>query len=191
VTAKGDDLAFLVPAVGITAVAVLQLDEREMAGLDFDAAERRALDLPESRRTPEKIQRPEVVGRLSLPELRQPDLSRPRRRLGPFRLCQTHPPRPSEGGAAGIRGAESRIDGVSGVRVGQAPGDVLFQSLAMRARPVFWFHLSCFRFFSLAATLPSITLFRKQGQAILLKTGIDFLYEIRNRLKIVEGNRHA
>ena len=156
VTAKGDGFAFLVPAVGVTAVAVLKLDEREMTRLDFYAAQRRPLSPPENGGTPEEVQRPEVIGRLSLPERRQLDFSRLQRRLGPFRLCKTHPPRPSEGGAARVRGAESRINGVRCVGVGQSPGDILLQCLAMRGRPACWFHLFCSRFFSLAATL-SIT----------------------------------
>ena len=142
VTAKSDGFTFLVPAVGITAVAVLKLDEREVPGFDFDAAEWRPLDPSENGRTPEEVQRPEVVGRLSLPELRQLDFLRLQRRFGPFRLCKTHPPRPSEGGAARIRGAESRIDGIGGVRIGQPLGNMFFQCLAMRGRPAFWFHLS-------------------------------------------------
>jgi len=55
VTAKGDGFAFLVPAVGVTAVAVLKLDEREMTRLDFQAAERRLLGPPENGGTPEEV----------------------------------------------------------------------------------------------------------------------------------------
>lgn len=96
--AKGDGLAVRVASIGVTAVAAPELDERQMTGLDFHAAERRPVDPSERRGMPQELQRPEIVRPPSYLEQRQPDLCV--RQLAGLLLRETHPPRPPKGGAA-------------------------------------------------------------------------------------------
>src|SRR5215207_5536458 len=55
--AEGDGLTLLIATVGVTAIALLQLDQGKMPRLDLDAAQLDRLHLFEHRRRPEKCSR--------------------------------------------------------------------------------------------------------------------------------------
>lgn len=68
VTAKGDRFTILVAAVRKAAIALFELDQREMARIDLDTAKLDHLvPLEHWRRVPEEFARPEVVGGTLLP----------------------------------------------------------------------------------------------------------------------------
>src|SRR5262249_53897578 len=138
--AKGDGFPIRVAAVGETAIAAFQLDQREVAGIDLDAAELHLLDPLEHRTVPEEFQRPEIVGGAPFPQPLQLRLIQNWRRFGRVWLSEAHSPRAPEGGVSGICGTKSGVESVRGVRVGHALRDIFFQSLAMRGKPVCWFH---------------------------------------------------
>jgi hypothetical protein len=140
-TAKSDGFPIQITAIGETAVAASEFDQRKMPWNDLDAAQLHPFDALEYRPTAEKLQRPEIVG---IPRT----LSRPLqlflghhwRRRRPVRLSKAHSPRPSERRIAGISGAEPGINGVRGVPVRHSPRHKFLQRLAMRGRPACWFH---------------------------------------------------
>src|SRR5262245_59528351 len=160
---EGDGFPIRVAAVGETAIAAFQLDQREVAGIDLDATKLHLLDRFEYRTVPEKFQRPEIVGGASLPWTLQLRRTQNWRRFGRIRLSEAHSRRAPKGGVPGICGAKSGVESIRGVRVGHAFRDIFFQSLAMRGRPVCWFHLSRSRFCSLPAPSRLITIFRIQS----------------------------
>src|SRR5262245_16230289 len=149
--AKGDGFPIHVAAIGETAIAAFQPDQREVAGVDLDATKLHLLDPFEHRRVPEKFQWPEIVGGAPFPQPLQLRLTQNWRRFGRLGLAETHSPRSPEGGVPGICGTKSGVEGVRGVRIGHAFRDIFFQSLAMRGRPVCWFHLSRSRLCTLPA----------------------------------------
>ena len=135
-TAKGDGFPIRIAAIGETAVAAFELDQRKMPWSDFDATQPHPFDGLKYRPAAEKLQRPEIVGtpRL-LSRLLQLFPGQDWRRVRPLRLSKAHSPRPSERRIAGISRAEPGIKGVCGVPVRHSSGDEFLQRLAMRGRP--------------------------------------------------------
>jgi hypothetical protein len=96
-TAKGDGFPIQITALGETAGAASELDQRKMPWSDFDAAQLHPFDALEYRPTAEKLQRPEIVGSprpLSRP-LQLP-LGQDWRRFRPRQFSKAHSPCPSE-----------------------------------------------------------------------------------------------
>src|SRR5215213_606977 len=62
IAAEGDGFSLLIAAVGVTAIALLQLDQGKMPRLDPDAAQLDRFHLFEHRRRPEKCSRPGSTG---------------------------------------------------------------------------------------------------------------------------------
>src|ERR1700733_12010055 len=79
VTAKGDGLPLLVPAIGVAAIAVFQLHERQMAWVDFNAAKLHGLDTFDRRHRPLRKRPPGLRSAASAPAAK-PRLDRLRRR---------------------------------------------------------------------------------------------------------------
>src|SRR4029453_62108 len=114
-TAKGNGFPIGITAIGETAVASSEFDQRKMPWRDFDATKLYSFDALEYRSTPEKLQRPEIIGTpRTLPRPLQLFPAQDWRRLRPLRLSKAHSPRPAERRIAGISGAEPGIEGVSG-----------------------------------------------------------------------------
>src|SRR5712671_2847499 len=142
-TAEGDGFALLVTAIGIAAVAALQIDHGKMARLDLDAAELGNFDPFDCRQWPMKSGRSRFR-RANLAETVQ-TWRHPKRRYlwRPIRLLgshESHPPGPAEHGVTRIAGLEFLVDCSRGFRTGQPQGKKLPQRVRVLGRPVRWLH---------------------------------------------------
>ncbi len=135
VTAKGDGLTLLVPAIGVAAIASLKVGQGQMARIDFDTAEFwHFFALPNRHR-------PHELGNVAFARSFKTRPRRDRRRGGKVirpvgRSGKLHPLGAADRGAAGIGGAEFRVERPRGLRKGHTPGKIIVQRLRMLGGPV-------------------------------------------------------
>src|SRR5215470_14371223 len=141
--AKSDRFAVPVPAIGIAAIAILELDQRQQARLDADTAQPDRLDAFAHR---SRLTSPFRARNMPFLEaiLQLFRSLAARRRLRPIVRsvwgAEPHALAAANRGVTGIGGAELRINRSRNFRIGHAAQQELAQRVGMLRRPITRLH---------------------------------------------------
>ena len=152
-TAEGDLLPVLVPAIGITTVAGCEIEQRDQPRPDPDAAQLHWLGLLHGgfrRLAPAERVRP--VLREGARSVRQSRYER--RTWHPLGRGEPHPLGPPDHRASGVARSKSCVNFPPDLREGHSLEKIVAQRVGVRRRPIARFHSVCLVIHTLAPRQP-------------------------------------